>query len=68
MYKVNYYTLCKMQDGSVGNIKQFDNVWYTEQEIEIMQTELQRVVDIMYNDKYQPVIMSIERIKGHCGR
>lgn len=68
MYKVNYYTLGKMQDGSVGNIKQFDNVWYTEQEIEIMQTELQRVVDIMYNDKYQPVIVSIERIKGHCGR
>ncbi len=31
MYKVDYYTLAKCDDGSIGNVKQYSDIWYTEQ-------------------------------------
>lgn len=66
MYKVNYYTLAKCNDGTIGNIKQYSDTWYTDQKIEVIPKELQRVIDIRKgNDKYVPVIMNIENIKGH---
>ena len=43
MYKVNYYTLAKCKNGTVGNIRQYSDVWYTDQEISVLETELQRV-------------------------
>lgn len=70
MYKVNYYTLAVLDNGKdVGNIKQFNDVWYTEQPISIHEKELKRVLDIIYGEnKYIPIITNIEKIKGHCSR
>ena len=34
MYKVNYYTLARCDDGSIGNVRQHSDIWYTEQKIE----------------------------------
>lgn len=30
MYKVDYYTLAKCDDGSIGNVRQYSDIWYTE--------------------------------------
>jgi len=69
MYKVDYYTLGICSDGSVGNILQYKDTWYTEQKIEIIQNELQRVINIMKGDnKYKPVITNIAKINGHGNR
>lgn len=69
MYKVNYYTFARCGDGSVGNIVQYSDIWYTDQEIEVIPKELQRVINIIKGeDKYVPVITNIERIKGHINR
>lgn len=66
MYKVNYYTLAKCDDGSVGNVKQYSDVWYTEHEIEVIPKELQRVINLRKgSDEYVPVITNIESIEGH---
>lgn len=66
MYKVNYYTLARCDDGSVGNIRQYSDVWYTEQKIEVIPKELQRVINLKKGaDKYVPVITNIESIEGH---
>lgn len=66
MYKVNYYTLAKSKDGSVGNIMQYTDVWYTDQEISVLDSELQRVVDIRKGEgKYKPIITKVEKIDGH---
>lgn len=66
MYKVNYYTLAKCNDGSIGNVRQYSDIWYTEQEIEIISKELQRIISLRKGtDKYAPVITNIEKIKGH---
>ena len=66
MYKVNYYTLARCDDGSVGNVKQYSDVWYIEHEIEVIQKELQRVINLRKgSDKYVPVITNIESIEGH---
>lgn len=66
MYKVNYYTLAKCNDGSIGNVRQYSDIWYTEQEIEIIPNELQRIIDLRKDvNKYVPVITNIESIDGH---
>lgn len=66
MYKVNYYTLARCDDGSVGNVRQYSDVWYTEHEIEAIPKELQRVINLRKgSDKYVPVITNIESIEGH---
>lgn len=69
MYKVNYYTLAKCSDGTTGNIRQYSDVWYTDQEISVLEAELQRVIDIRKGDgKYKPIITNIEKIEGHLSR
>lgn len=66
MYKVNYYTLARCDDGSVGNVRQYSDIWYTEQKIEVIPKELQRVINLKKGaDKYVPVITNIESIDGH---
>ena len=65
MYKVNYYTLARCDDGSVGNVRQYSDVWCTEHEIEVIPKELQRVINLRKgSDKYVPVITNIESIEG----
>lgn len=66
MYKVNYYTLARCDDGSVGNVRQYLDIWYTEQKIEVIPKELQRVINLRKGaDRYVPVITNIESIEGH---
>lgn len=66
MYKVDYYTLAVCNDGSTGNIIQYTDVWYTEQKIEVIPKELQRIINLGKGaDKYVPVITNIEKIEGH---
>ncbi len=66
MYKVDYYTLAKCNDGSIGNVRQYSDIWYTEQKIEVIPKELQRVINLRKGaDKYVPVITNIESIDGH---
>lgn len=69
MYRVDYYTLAKCEDGTTGNIKQYSDTWYTDQMIDVIPNELQRVVNIRKGDgKYVPVITSINKIEGHLNR
>lgn len=66
MYKVNYYTLAKCKNGSVGNIIQYFSAWYTEHSIENIPQELQKVIDAKKGiDKYVPVITKIKKVDGH---
>lgn len=66
MHKVDYYTLAVCNDGSTGNIIQYTDVWYTEQKIEVIPKELQRIINLRKGaDKYVPVITNIEKIEGH---
>jgi predicted nucleic acid-binding Zn-ribbon protein len=69
MYKVDYYTLAKCDDGSIGNVRQYSDTYYTDMNIEEIQKQLQYVIDIRKGDgKYVPVITKIEFIKGHLNR
>lgn len=66
MCKVDYYTLAVCNDGSTGNIIQYTDAWYTEQKIEVIPKELQRIINIRKGaDKYVPVITNIGIIEGH---
>lgn len=66
MYKVDYYALAECNDGSIGNVRQYSDIWYTEQKIEVIPKELQRVINLRKGaDKYVPVITNIESIDGH---
>lgn len=48
---------------------QYSDTWYTDQDIDIIPTELQRVINIRKGaDKYVPVITSINKINGHLSR
>lgn len=69
MYRVDYYTLAVCQDGTAGNVKQYSDVWYTDQEIDVIPKELKRVINIRKGEgKYVPVITSINKIEGHLSR
>lgn len=69
MWKVDYYTLAVCEDGSLGNVKQYSDTWYTEHELEDLYTELQKVIDaIKGKNKYHPVVERIENIRGHGDR
>lgn len=71
MYKVNYYTLAYIKNSSsgeydIGNIKQYNDVFYTECGI----SEIQSNLEISLTNrkglyKYYPVITNIEKISGH---
>ena len=66
MYKVDYYTLAKCKDGTIGNIAQYYDTWYTENHIEDIPKALCHVVDGRKGiGKYMPVITKIEEVKGH---
>ena len=66
MWKVDYYTLAVCEDGSLGNVKQYSNVWYTEYELPILFDKLQEITDkIKGKNKYRPVILKIESVGGH---
>ena len=68
MYKVKYYALAKMSDGTVGNCEQFRNTYYTDHEIKNIQIALQNNIDKKYYDRksnFVVVIMEIELIEGH---
>ena len=66
MHRVDYYRLAKCNDGSTGNVKQYSDIWYTEQKIEVIPKELQRVINLRKGaDKYVPVITNIESVEGH---
>jgi hypothetical protein len=71
MYKVRYYTVAKMNDGTCGNIEQFRNTYFTENEIQDIPKELQNTLDVMYSNRkttFVPVIMEIELLEGHGER
>ena len=66
MYKVDYYTLARCGDDSIGNILQYSDTWYTENFIKDIPKALCHVVDTRKGvGKYIPVIKNIENIKGH---
>ena len=69
IYKVNYYTLSihhKASGDSLGNIKQYDDEFYTSVEIKDIPTKLQEVIDgIRGENKFKPIITNIEYIEGH---
>ena len=65
LYKVKYYTLSRGADGSIGNIKQYSDVWYTEVCIANILQVLEAIVKSKKNDKYVPVVTNIEMIDGH---
>lgn len=66
MYKVDYYTLARYVDDSIGNILQYSDTWYTENFIEDIPKALSHVIDVRKGaGKYIPVITNIESIKGH---
>lgn len=62
---MNYYTLSKCKDGSIGNIKQYSDVWYTEVCIQSIPAVLEEVVKDKKKNKYVPVVTNIEMIEGH---
>ena len=45
MWKVDYYTLAVCEDGSVGNVKQYSDTWYTEYGLPILFDKLQEIAD-----------------------
>ena len=66
LYKVDYYTLAICKDKSIGNIKQFSDIWYTMKPIEILEEELNKVLELKHTRRYVSVITNIKKIQGHC--
>ena len=62
-YKVNYYKLAKMKDGSIGNIPQGHGVVYTDSEIKIIEFVINKRLE---EKKQICVVQSIEKIEGSC--
>lgn len=66
MWKIDYYTLAICEDGAIGNVKQYEDTWYTECEVGEVSIKLQEIVDLIKgNGKYRPVITCYKQIKGH---
>ena len=68
MYKVKYYTVAELNDGSRGNIEQFRDIYYTDHNIENIPMALQNNVDRMYykrKNRFMSIILEIEFIEGH---
>lgn len=70
LYKVKYYTLAmiKRDDNGyeVGNIKQYNDTYYTDTDIKNIQEFLEvSIANRKGLMKYKPVITSIELIDGH---
>ena len=61
-YKVNYYTLAKLPEGKIGNIKQNDGHFYTDSKIE----EIPIVLNKYLEEKNKVgVILKIEDVGGN---
>lgn len=71
MYKVDYYTLAVVKDSStgkesIGNIKQYNDILYTDFNIEDIPNALEAsIANRKGIGKYVAVITNIEQIKGH---
>ena len=62
-YKVNYYTLAKMEDGRIGNIRQSTGHLFTDKEI----SEIPKALDdYLKKSNKVGVIEKIENVKGFC--
>lgn len=63
MWKVDYYTLAVCEDGSLGNVKQYSDVWYTEYGLPNLFDKLQEITDKRKGkNQYRPVILKIESV------
>ena len=62
-YKVEYYTLAKMPDGRVGNIKQSSKHCFTDIEISMIPEALEKHLE---KDKLVAIIQKIEDVGGVC--
>lgn len=62
-YKVNYYTLAKMDDGRIGNIKQSTDHAFTDCVIEKIP---ERLNEFLAEKKRVAVIEKIENVGGCC--
>ena len=62
-YKVNYYTLAKMEDGRSGNIKQESSHFFTDSKIEDIPNVLNKYLE---PKKRIGIIEKIEDVKGLC--
>ncbi len=60
-YKVSFYTLAKMSDGRIGNIRQSSDVCYTDIEIEEIPSMLDRALE---PKKRVAVIQEIKKVDG----
>jgi len=62
-YKVNYYTIAKMDDGSTGNVKQSTGHFYTDSPI----TDIPSVLNTyLETKKRKGIITKIEDVQGVC--
>ena len=62
-YKVDYYTLAIMDDGSNGNIKMGDGTIYTGKNLAAIPVLLD---EYLKNSKLSSVITSIVKVDGEC--
>lgn len=62
-YKVDYYTLARMDDGRIGNMRQSVGHFFTDLNIEEIPTAINRHLEMK---KQVAVIVKIEDVKGIC--
>lgn len=62
-YKVDYYTLALMKDGTAGNIKQGTGTVYTDNDIELIPLTLN---EHLRSKKRIGVVTKIEEVEGEC--
>ena len=63
MYKVNYYTLALMTDGTNGNINMGNGIAYMQAPIEKIPTLLNDHLD---SKKRIGIVTKIKKVKGEC--
>lgn len=63
MYKVNYYTLALMSDGTNGNINMGNGIAYMQAPIEKIPTLLNDHLDVK---KRIGIVTNIEKVEGEC--
>lgn len=65
-YKVNYYTLAILKDGTIGNILQYRGHVFTDLPIEKIPSSLDEMLGKGDKHKYVGVIENIEDVGGQC--
>ena len=63
MYKVNYYTLALMTDGTNGNINMGNGIAYMQAPIEKIPTLLNDYLD---TKKRIGIVTEIKKVEGEC--